>query len=163
MLEIGILLLLLPAITCNLLLRSVSPCLPDRQHSQPFQTFCEDLLARVPDLRLWGASCQHRHTPRSWQTVTFTRPLRCPPVVVREVAQAPQMTRFDTVACYSVRGVPDHTDGPPIKWVFHRGTEHPGWQPINCVRCGEEVARFLRSLCVGARGEWCAGWCRGIE
>ncbi|XP_025111949.1 uncharacterized protein LOC112574844 [Pomacea canaliculata] len=50
---------------------------------------------------------------------------------------------------YSKRGVPDHTDGPPVRRLYHGGEGHSDDRPVDCVTCGREVARFLHSLRVG--------------
>ncbi|XP_025113140.1 uncharacterized protein LOC112575467 isoform X2 [Pomacea canaliculata] len=60
-------------------------------------------------------------------------------------------TRRSPVQPYSERGVPDHTDGPPVRRVYHRGEDHSGRRPGDCVTCGREVASFLHSLRVGVR------------
>ncbi|XP_025112758.1 uncharacterized protein LOC112575254 [Pomacea canaliculata] len=116
-----------------------------------FKTFCDKLLTRVPRLHLWAASCFHAYAPAGWQVEYFTRPLRSPPAVIREVEKDGFITdRY--VHGYSDRGVCDHTDGPPVRRLFHRGQGHSRRvSPVNCVTCGLEVASFLRSLNVGAR------------
>ncbi|XP_025078820.1 uncharacterized protein LOC112554951 [Pomacea canaliculata] len=53
---------------------------------------------------------------------------------------------------YRERGVPDHTDGPPVIRLYHRGQGHSGHRPGECVTCGREVASFLHSLRVGVTG-----------
>ncbi|XP_025112911.1 uncharacterized protein LOC112575344 [Pomacea canaliculata] len=47
------------------------------------------------------------------------------------------------------RGVADHTDGPPVTRLYHRGQGHSGDRPADCVTCGRDVASFLHSLRVG--------------
>ncbi|XP_025113139.1 uncharacterized protein LOC112575467 isoform X1 [Pomacea canaliculata] len=117
-----------------------------------FENFCKNLLTRVPRLHLWAASCFHKHAPAGWQVAHLTRPLRSPPSVVREVEQDVWIfTRRSPVQPYSERGVPDHTDGPPVRRVYHRGEDHSGRRPGDCVTCGREVASFLHSLRVGVR------------
>ncbi|XP_025112052.1 uncharacterized protein LOC112574902 [Pomacea canaliculata] len=82
----------------------------------------------------------------------LTRPLRSPPAVVREVQKSRNMPREGVVRQYSEREVPDHTDGPPVKRVDHRGEGHYyGWLG-DCDKCGREVASFLHSLRVGSSG-----------
>ncbi|XP_025112556.1 uncharacterized protein LOC112575146 isoform X2 [Pomacea canaliculata] len=116
-----------------------------------YQTFCAKLLTRVPRLHLWSASCYHGHAPAGWQVEYLTRPLRSPPAVVREVEQDLAITGTHDVHMYSERGVPVHADGPPVKRVCHRGEGHSN-RSGDCVTCCREVARFLRSLHVGATG-----------
>ncbi|XP_025111936.1 uncharacterized protein LOC112574833 [Pomacea canaliculata] len=111
--------------------------------------FCSKLLTQVPRLHLWAASCFHRDAPDGWQVEYLTRPLRSPPVVVREVEQYVSIRRERDVLPYSKRGVSDHTDGPPVRRLYHRGQGHSGDRPGKCVTCGREVASFLHSLRVG--------------
>ncbi|XP_025080174.1 uncharacterized protein LOC112555849 [Pomacea canaliculata] len=117
-----------------------------------YQTLCELLLTRVPRLHLWAASCFHDFTPAGWRVEYLTRPLRSPPAVVREVEQDEMITRDGYVLPYSERGVPDHTDGPPVTRLCHRGQGHSGRRAFECIRCGREVASFLHSLRVGVTG-----------
>ncbi|XP_025111916.1 uncharacterized protein LOC112574814 [Pomacea canaliculata] len=113
------------------------------------QTLCDKLLSRVPRLHLWAASCFHEHTPAGWQVEYLTRPLRSPPAVVREVEQDEKITKARDVHPYSERRVPDHTDGPPVKRLFHRYHSDSNDKPSDCVKCGRELASFLHSLRVG--------------
>ncbi|XP_025112051.1 uncharacterized protein LOC112574901 [Pomacea canaliculata] len=121
--------------------------------SKSFQTFCELLLTQVPHLHLWAASCFHGHAPAGWQVECLTRPLRSTPVVVREVEQDEWITRHRLVLPYRERGGPDHTDGPPVTRLYHRGQGHSGRRPGDCITCGREVATFLHSLRDGARAQ----------
>ncbi|XP_025078802.1 uncharacterized protein LOC112554939 [Pomacea canaliculata] len=117
-----------------------------------FQTLCKLLLTQVPRLHLWAASCFHDYIPDGWEVEYLTRPLRSPPAVVREVEQDKMITTHNYVLPYSERGVPDHTDGPPVTRLYHRGQGHSGERPVSCVTCGREVASFLHSLRVGVTG-----------
>ncbi|XP_025111932.1 uncharacterized protein LOC112574830 [Pomacea canaliculata] len=114
---------------------------------QNFWTLCDKLL--TPRLHLWAACCYHEYAPAGWQVECLTRPLRSPPAVVREVEQDEKMTTHRYVHPYNKRGVPDHTDGPPVKRLYHRSQGHSGYFPVDCVTCGREVASFLHSLRVG--------------
>ncbi|XP_025111927.1 uncharacterized protein LOC112574824 [Pomacea canaliculata] len=114
-----------------------------------FPTLCDKLLTQVPHLHLWAASCFHGYAPAGWQVEHLTRPLRSPPAVVREVEQEARITTHGDVLPYSERGVPDHTDGPPVTRLYHRGQGHSGSWTDDCVTCGREVGRFLHSLRVG--------------
>lgn len=98
-----------------------------------FKEFCEKLLARVSNLHLWAATCYHGNAPTGWQTESLTRPLRSPPVIVREIEQDWAMTRSKEVQAYSERGVPDHTDGPPVTQLTHRGQDHSGHVIGECI------------------------------
>ncbi|XP_025114137.1 uncharacterized protein LOC112576099 [Pomacea canaliculata] len=114
-----------------------------------FQTLCDKLLTQVPRLHLWAASCFNKYAPTGWQVEYLTRPLRSPPAVVREIEQDWRITRHCDVHPYSERGVPDHTDGPPVTRLYHRGQGHSGRWPGDCVTCGRELASILHSLRVG--------------
>lgn len=125
---------------------------PDQDYpsvwSQHLWKFCDRLLQAVPDLHFWAANCKHGVAPQhDWTVKIFTRPLRSPPTVVTEVALSEELG--DDVAAYTERGVPDHTHGPPVKFVYHRGPSHDEEHPRNCVQCGKDVASFIRSLGVG--------------
>lgn len=121
---------------------------------ESFLTFCVDLLTRVPDLHLWAASCFYRDPPAGWLVESLTRPLRSPPVVVREVQKDVNISAdfLRTVHPYRERGVPDHTDGPPVIRLYHRGQGHPCDTAENCVTCGREIANVLSRLGVGVAG-----------
>ncbi|XP_025111722.1 uncharacterized protein LOC112574708 [Pomacea canaliculata] len=117
-------------------------------YKKHFGTFCEKLLKRVQNLHLWAASCYHGHAPAGWRGEHLTRPLRSPPAVVRVVNRDNIIRKGQSVRRYSERGVPDHTDGPPVKQIRHELYHSCGW-PADCVTCGREVASFLHSLRVG--------------
>ncbi|XP_025111720.1 uncharacterized protein LOC112574706 [Pomacea canaliculata] len=106
------------------------------------------LGTEVPRLHLWAASCYTNNCPPGWQVEYLTRPLRSPPAIVREIKKDTVITKGLSIKKYSERGVPDHTDGPPVTRVRH-GEGHSGDLPGNCVTCGREVASFLHSLRVG--------------
>ncbi|XP_025113360.1 uncharacterized protein LOC112575603 [Pomacea canaliculata] len=114
-----------------------------------FNIFFDKLLTQVPHLHLWVTCCYHIFAPASLQVECLTRPLRSPPAVVRELAQNRLITKDHRVLPYSERGVPDHTDGPPVRRLYHRGEGHSGHMPFDCVTCGRDVASFLHSLRVG--------------
>ncbi|XP_025114138.1 uncharacterized protein LOC112576100 [Pomacea canaliculata] len=116
---------------------------------EDIKTFCEKLLAQVPRLHLWAASCYSKNCPPSWQVEYLTRPLRSPPAVVREIKKDSLIIKGVSIQKYSERGVPDHTDGPPVTRLYHGGQGHSGGWPYKCVTCGREVASFLHSLRVG--------------
>ncbi|XP_025087014.1 uncharacterized protein LOC112559807 [Pomacea canaliculata] len=116
-----------------------------------FKTFCDKLLRQVSGLHLWAASCFFRDaTSDDWQVEYLTRPLRSPPAVVKEVEKDRYIAEHHEVMKYKERGVPDHTDGPPVIRLYHLGQSHAGRRPLDCVTCGREVASFLHSLRVGA-------------
>ncbi|XP_025111740.1 uncharacterized protein LOC112574727 [Pomacea canaliculata] len=115
-----------------------------------FETFCNKLLTQVPRLHLWAASCFHEDAPAFWQVEYLSRPLHCLSSVVKEVDQDKKITKHRDVQPYSERGVADHTDGPPVRRLYHRGQGHSGYFPGDCVTCGYQVACLLHSLRVGA-------------
>ncbi|XP_025079966.1 uncharacterized protein LOC112555694 [Pomacea canaliculata] len=122
------------------------------KESRNFETFCKKIQAQVPSLHLWAASIYSKHLPAGWPMEHLTRPLRSPPAVVREVEQSEDMAEKRNVPTYIDRGVPDHTDGPSVKRVYHRRLGHPGFKIHDCLLCGGEVASFLLSLRVGGVG-----------
>ncbi|XP_025112047.1 uncharacterized protein LOC112574898 [Pomacea canaliculata] len=116
------------------------------EYRSGFNDFCKELLIRVPCLHLWMASCYHGDAPTGWDVEYLTRPLRSPPAVIREVVKAKNIAKDGNVCEYSQRDVPDHTDGPPVTRLYHRGQDHTtGWLG-DCVTCGREIANFLHSL-----------------
>ncbi|XP_025111741.1 uncharacterized protein LOC112574728 [Pomacea canaliculata] len=130
-------------ITVHSVTRVATSCYSLGYKIKNFQTLCDKLLTQVPRLHFWAASCLHGYTPAGWQVEYLTRPLRSPPVVVREVEQDAKITRHRDVLPYSERGVSDHTDGPPVTRLCHGGQGHSGRRPGSC------VASFLHSLRVG--------------
>ncbi|XP_025113964.1 uncharacterized protein LOC112575993 [Pomacea canaliculata] len=224
----------------------------EEDKANDFGIFCGKLLAQVPRLHLWAASCFHGLAPVGWQVEYLTRPLRSPPTVVRElqktwkqnnrnqkkrnqttynqkaqnyelssqvtddqkvdnqrkedhVADDQEIDSQDTynqatdnqktdrqetdsqktnrqetnnqktqnqetvnekkrsqkasnqqpvcfVHPYSERGFPDHTDGPPVRRLYHGGQGHSGNNAGSCATCGHEVASFLHSLHAGVAG-----------
>lgn len=117
-----------------------------------FRTFCNKLSRKVPKLHLWAASCYHGDAPDGWQVEFLTRPLRSPPVVIREVEQDAIICEWQEVQPYVERGVPDYTYGPPVIRLYHKGEGHSSRWPAGCVSCGHEVAKLLYSLRVGHTG-----------
>ncbi|XP_025113321.1 uncharacterized protein LOC112575586 [Pomacea canaliculata] len=117
-----------------------------------FPLLCDKLLTYIPRVHLWAASCFHERAPAGWQVEYLTRPLRSPPAVVREVERDEMITRSRLAKPYRERGVPDHTDGPPVTRLYHGGQGHSDCSPVDCVTCGRKVASFLHSLRVGVTG-----------
>lgn len=128
-----------------------------------FPEFCASLHERcrenIDSLHFWAASDQDNVAPEElydkdteglglglgwegWELLYFTRPLRSPPSVIREVQLAVEI-RNGTVPKYSKRKVPDHSDGQPVEWVYHRNHEHGYLRVEDCVDCGQNVATFL--------------------
>lgn len=125
----------------------------NRKELEHFKHFCDKLLRQVPDLHLWVASFYHGRVPPAWQEKSLTRPLRSPPAVVREVAKDRRIGSNCDVLPYSQRAVPDHTQGPSVRWIRHQGHGHTESADRDCELCGQEVVSFLKSLRLGAQGE----------
>ncbi|XP_025100575.1 uncharacterized protein LOC112567909 [Pomacea canaliculata] len=118
-----------------------------------FPKFCESLLQRchgfVDHLNFWVASNHNYVAPEEfyngeegWERHCFTRPLRPPPPVLQEIKKAVEIKR-GIVQDYSERSVPDHTDGPPVKWFYHHPEQHACSRVEDCNVCGKDVANFL--------------------
>lgn len=131
-----------------------------------FPDFCTNLLGRCgnshDNLHFWAASDQDNVAPEElhdkdtdgWELLYFTRPLRSPPSVIREVQLAVEI-RNGTVPKYTDRKVPDHSDGPPVKWVYHGSHEHGYLRVEDCVVCGKIVATFIcTELRLGVSGRY---------
>lgn len=117
-----------------------------------FQDFCAMLCERVKILRLWAASVGHRRIPSCLREKRLTVPLRCPPSVVREVAQAPEFRRGQVLE-YTLSKTLAPTDGPPVLWKFHHNqSEHADGEPEDCYFCGVIIYEVLRQLHVGPKG-----------
>ncbi|XP_025099960.1 uncharacterized protein LOC112567481 [Pomacea canaliculata] len=121
--------------------------------SSYFCSVCDKLLTQVPHLHLWAASCYHGNATVGWQVEYLTRPLRSPPAVVREVEQDRSFTNDRDVLPYSERGVPDHTDGPPVRRLYHQRHGHSGDSPENVTT----TATTLTSTNGGTRSP-CLQW-----
>ena len=110
------------------------------------------LTGRVTHLYLWCAGVAHRHIPRQLQEEVLTTPLRSAPVVVREVKSALDVRSRD-IRGYSDSGLPAPGDGPSVIELHHGGDGHRGQDPVDCDRCGRDVAATLRRIGVGGGGE----------
>lgn len=112
-------------------------------------------MRSVHHTHLWAASCKHRLAPNDWKLEYFTRPLRSPPAVVREIKKSQEMGSL--VHSYDSRGLPYPTQGPDVKWIHHERPTHPADRPVDCQKCGEEVAIFLKGLRVGDKDNQVTG------
>ena len=110
------------------------------------------LTGRVTHLYLWCAGVYHRDIPQELQEEVLTTPLRSAPVIVREV-QSELDAWSDVIRDYSVSGLPAPGDGPSVIELHHRGDGHRGQDPVDCDRCGRDVAATLRRIGVGGGGE----------
>ncbi|KAK7093328.1 hypothetical protein V1264_007103 [Littorina saxatilis] len=113
-------------------------------------TLIEELSARVSDLHIWVTSLLYAKVPSVLQREDMTVPLRSAPVVVREVEQGIAMAR-SAVLRYTHPVIPAPGDGLEVTRLFHCGVAHPGSSPVDCYRCGQEVADILRRFGVGTR------------
>ena len=110
------------------------------------------LTGQVIHLYLWCAGAYHRDIPQELQEEVLTTPLRSAPVIVREVQSALDV-RSRYIRDYSDSGLPAPGDGPSVIELHHRGDGHRGRHPVDCDRCGRDVAAKLRSIGVGVGGE----------
>ncbi|KAK7105156.1 uncharacterized protein [Littorina saxatilis] len=96
---------------------------------------------------VWASSSRSTTVPTPFSDVTLTQPLRCPPVVVKEIEKSVTHEMFQK-HCYTpldtafLSGTPFPSDGPPVKRIKHVGDGHSG-EVWSCRACGLEVARFL--------------------
>ena len=118
-----------------------------------FTKFCTALHARVPSLWLWAAGpAPPLNLPAWMHHHRLSAPLRCPPVVHREVEKG-----FDSLSSvvpgYSCAPSPPAVEGPAVRWLSHAGQRgHPEGRAVDCERCGEVIARLLGELRVGGTG-----------
>ena len=111
-----------------------------------------ELTGRVTHLYLWCAGVAHRHIPPELQEEVLTTPLRSAPVIVREVQPDLDVWSSD-IRGYSDSGLPAPGDGPSVIELEHGGDGHRGRYPVDCDRCGRDVAATLRRIGVGVGGE----------
>lgn len=106
---------------------------------------------------MWAASCKHNLAPEDpqdeelegWELQTFSRPLRTPPSVTREIQKAVEIEKECTVHRYTERGVPDFADGLDVRWVYHSSKHHRSSRAENCAVCAKDVVKFLQKLRLG--------------
>ena len=110
------------------------------------------LTGQVTHLYLWCAGVYHRDIPQELQEEVLTTPLRSAPVIVREV-QPDLVVQSGAIHDYSDSGLPAPGDGPSVIQLHHRGDGHRGRYPVDCDRCGRNVAATLRRIGVGVGGE----------
>ena len=111
-----------------------------------------ELTGRVTHLCLWCAGVSDTAIPPELQEEVLATPLRSAPSVIRAVQ--PALDEWSGLICdYSDNGLPAPGDGPSVIELHHGGDGHRGQDPVDCDRCGRDVAATLRSICVGAGGE----------
>lgn len=112
----------------------------------------KELLARLTELHVWAASLYHVHMDSDlFLHEPLTLPLRCPPVIQREVQAGVNSAICLGFHGYSSGNVAALSDGPTVQLLRHGGRAqgHNGQWPTECVKCGQEVARVLRELDIG--------------
>ena len=109
-----------------------------------------ELTGRVTHLYLWCAGVYHSDIPPELQEEVLTTPLRSAPSVVRKVQ--PELDELsDDIHGYSDSGLPAPGDGPRVVKLYQHGDGHTNDHPMDCVKCGHDVAAVLSRLGVG---EW---------
>ena len=116
------------------------------------KTLVSELAGRVPQLHLWAAGVFHLNIPPELQAEVLTTPLRSAPVVLREM-QPTVYKLAGGVHNYIDSGLPAPGDGLTVVKLSHHGNAHTGPSPVDCVRCGKDVAAELRRLGVGSESE----------
>lgn len=97
---------------------------------------------------------RHGHKPDCLRKESLTIPLRCPPVVVREVEMAEEIRTGDVLPYVTRLALTAPTDGPRVRVLVHRG--HKAIFPEYCVECGRATADVLMNdLHVGVQGVQC--------
>lgn len=93
-----------------------------------------------------------------FQVESLTVPLRCTPVVQREVELAMEkMEKMERVSGlplrYTTNTIPAACDGPGIIRILHKEHDHQGQNPADCYQCGQNIAHVLHhQLQVGQSG-----------
>ncbi|KAK7490036.1 hypothetical protein BaRGS_00018736, partial [Batillaria attramentaria] len=111
----------------------------------------EELHSRIQHLSLWTASVYRVGIPTCLQREPMTVQLRCAPVIHREVDAVLRM-QGHLIYPYTSSTVPSPSDGPRVIRLRHQGQGHAGLWPLQCVKCGQEVAGVFRQLQVGTKG-----------
>ena len=119
---------------------------------QDLHRLVSELTGRVPHLYLWCAGVGHTDIPPALQEEILTTPLRSSPVVLRGVQPELDLcSREGKVHGYSNSGLPAPGDGPRVVKLYQHGDGHTNDHPMDCVKCGHDVAAVLSRLGVG---EW---------
>ncbi|KAK7094229.1 hypothetical protein V1264_007878 [Littorina saxatilis] len=116
------------------------------------QKLVKQLHDKVGQLFLWSAGVPHGGIPPELQSEVLTTPLRCAPVVLREVKAGLDQTT--DVHSYSDTSLPAPGDGQSVIRLSHQGHMHTAQGPVDCVDCGREIAVVLRQLGVGSGGNF---------
>ena len=112
-----------------------------------------ELTGQVQNLNLRAVGVEHTAILTELQTEALTTPLRCAPVVLRELG--PTVDAWsDSIHPYSDSGLPAPGDGPGVLRLSHDGNAHTGRDPTDCQQCGRGLSAELRHLGVDTGGEW---------
>ncbi|XP_070209680.1 uncharacterized protein [Littorina saxatilis] len=117
-----------------------------------FELFINELHPKIPSLSFWCASVHKLISRPSWMCERqLTTPLRCPPTVTKEVAKSRVMKESSGIPSYSSTPAPAATEGPPVRWLPHKGGQdgHSRCTAMNCNACGDAVVQLLKELGVG--------------
>ncbi|XP_070206633.1 uncharacterized protein [Littorina saxatilis] len=107
----------------------------------------EKLTTKCPDLRLWACRVDRSELSPLLHTESLTLPLRCAPVIVREVQ--PAFTQLTHLENYSDTMLPSPADGLRVITLRHQGEGHIVMWPVECCECGSIIADELTRLGVG--------------
>ena len=129
-----------------------------------FTKFCTALHDRVPSLSLWAAGPKCPLAIPPWMHHhCLSVPLRCPPVVHREVEKGMGSVVSSDCPRYTCAPCPPAVDGPGVCWLTHTGQPgHTEGRAVDCELCGQVIAKQLRELRVGGTGRRCLCVCNGI-
>ncbi|XP_070209681.1 uncharacterized protein [Littorina saxatilis] len=119
--------------------------------SRAFERFINTLHPKIPSLSVWCASVHKLESLPFWMCERqLTTPLRCPPTVTKEVAKSKEM-KGSGIPSYSSTPAPAATEGPPVRWLPHKGGQdgHSKGTAMNCNACGDAVVQLLKELGVG--------------
>ena len=116
---------------------------------QDLKRLIAELTARVPGLYFWASCIDRSPFSPELESEVFTLPLRCAPVIVREVQSA--FRQLSHLQNYVDSSVPAPGDGMKVRRLRHHGNGHCAGSPVECFQCGQEVAKELRNLGVGAK------------
>ncbi|KAL8614991.1 hypothetical protein ACOMHN_051852 [Nucella lapillus] len=135
---------------------------------KPFRDLCTQLYEReeIEELRLWAAAMELDSLAPCLTPFPLTCPLRCPPVVTREVEKA-KLIQDKKIPGYTVAVSPMPCDGPEVIRLWHsldhlgeqqqqqqregegEGDGQDGTKLMDCVQCGHNVGQQLKKLGVG--------------
>ena len=112
-----------------------------------FEDFYKELNRQVPNVSMWSARVLHDQiTPCVTGRFRFTKPLRCPAVVVSEIQRTlKKWTGLFPIDVYS-EDLVQPCEGPTARTLRHQGGQHTRTQPLDCQTCGRDLASVLKEL-----------------